>query len=366
MDDILYSYWLQNIPHIGNASIAKLLTYAGSPKDVWLLSEHELNTLNLKKEQIDAINRSKNISDIETGYSKMKTSGIDYYPYSHESFPKGLLSIHNPPLGLYVKGKLPSENHVSVAIVGARSCSDYGRYVARKLGVALGHAGIQVISGLARGIDSISQKGVLDSGGSTFAVLGNGVDICYPPENCALYEDIPAHGGLISEYAPHTPAHSAFFPMRNRLISGMSDVIVVIEAKEKSGSLITADFALEQGREVYALPGRVTDSLSHGCNRLIRQGAGIILSPEEFIEDLKVNYSIHAPCSAEHQLPDLDTVPLTEADKKILSELSATEPKTLTDIQLNTQLSAGVLSKSLLSLTMKNVIIQRGSYYLLT
>ena len=202
-------------------------------------------------------------------------------------YPGRLREIPDPPKELYVLGRVPGEQIPTVAIIGARDCSEYGKYVAAGLGAVLGRNGIQVISGMARGIDGIGQEAALDAGGSSFAVLGSGVDICYPAGNRRLYEKLKMGGGILSEYPPGTPALPGHFPPRNRIVSGLSDAVVVVEAREKSGTLITVDMALEQGREVYVVPGRVTDPLSVGCNRLLKLGAGLFLDEMEFLGELR-------------------------------------------------------------------------------
>ncbi len=205
---------------------------------------------------------------------------------SHPMFPERLKQIPNCPKGLYVKGKLPREEVLSVAIVGARNCSAYGKNMALWFGRELAAQGVQIISGMARGIDGYAHRGALEAGGRTFAVLGSGVDVCYPESNRDIYEQLKTAGGILSENPPGTPALPYLFPLRNRIISGLADVVLIIEAKAKSGSLITADQALEQGKDVYAVPGRLGDSLSEGCHNLLRQGAGLALSPEKLLEDL--------------------------------------------------------------------------------
>ena len=171
-------------------------------------------------------------------------------------------------------------------IVGARGRSAYGCEVAKVLAAALSRQGIQIISGMARGIDRDAHMGCLEAGGNTYAVLGSGADTCYPKENRFLYDKIKLSGGIISELMPGTDPQKMFFPMRNRIISGLSDIVVIVEAKKRSGSLITADFAMEQGKDVYVIPGRITDTLSYGCNSLIKQGAGIIYNIDEFVSDI--------------------------------------------------------------------------------
>ena len=158
--------------------------------------------------------------------------------------------------------------------------------MAKVLAAALSRQGIQIISGMARGIDRDAHMGCLEAGGNTYAVLGSGADTCYPKENRFLYDKIKVFGGIISELMPGTDPQKMFFPMRNRIISGLSDIVVIVEAKKRSGSLITADFAMEQGKDVYVIPGRITDTLSYGCNSLIKQGAGIIYNIDEFVSDI--------------------------------------------------------------------------------
>jgi DNA processing protein len=224
--------------------------------------------------------------DIKGEYEKLGQSGIYFYPYGETGYPEKLLTIPDPPAALFVKGKLPEQALPAVAIIGTRKCSGYGSAMAKELGEVMAGRGIQVISGMARGIDGIGQRAVCEAGGDTFAVLGCGVDVIYPPENRKLYEQILIRGGIISEYIPGTTAKSSLFPPRNRIISGLTDAVVVIEAKEKSGTMITVDMALEQGREVYAMPGRLVDGLSAGCNSLLKQGAGLIISIEEFTNEI--------------------------------------------------------------------------------
>ncbi len=215
---------------------------------------------------------------------ELKKAGVRFVAALEERFPQKLKEIPDPPFGIYFKGRMPEENEPAAAIIGARLASGYGREQARRFGRRIGARGIAVISGMARGIDGIAQKAALDAGGKSYAVLGCGVDICYPEENRDLYEQLLQEGGVLSEYPPGTFPDARLFPPRNRIISGLSDLVLVIEARKKSGTLITVDMALEQGREVYALPGRVSDALSDGCNRLIRQGAGAATCPEDILE----------------------------------------------------------------------------------
>ena len=206
-----------------------------------------------------------------------------------ENYPKKLLNIKNPPKELYVLGNLPDFNKKIVSIVGARNCSEYGSTVAKSISKIFSKNNVQVISGLALGIDTCGHLGALEVEKPTFAVLGCGVNICYPTYNHNIYEKIlELGGGIISELPNDTPPLPYNFPLRNRIISGLSDVIIVVEAKKSSGSLITADFALEQGKDIFAVPGKVCDILSVGTNNLIKQGAYILTSADDVLEHLGI------------------------------------------------------------------------------
>lgn len=206
-----------------------------------------------------------------------------------EGYPERLMPFADMPSRLFVRGTLPADRQKTAAIVGARMCTAYGKSQAAFFAQVLAANGVAVISGLACGIDAAAHEGALRGNGKTFAVLGCGVDICYPKQNYPLMRRmLENRGGVLSEFPPGAEPLPWHFPIRNRMISALADVVIVIEAKEKSGSLITADYALEQGKAVFALPGRTTDDTSRGCNRLIAQGAGIALSPEAILEELGV------------------------------------------------------------------------------
>ena len=215
---------------------------------------------------------------------------VIYYGKNHPLYPEKLKTLEAVPAGLYVKGRLPDPCKKTAAIVGARACSPYGRRQARLFARRLSECGVQVVSGLASGVDAAAHQGALEGGENTFAVLGSGVDVCYPGENVGIYRQIQeTGGGLLSEFETGSRPLGWHFPRRNRIISGLSDLVLVVEARARSGALITADCALEQGKTVYAVPGRLDDPLSEGCNRLIFQGAGIALSPEILLEELGIS-----------------------------------------------------------------------------
>ena len=289
-EQLSYAHWLYNVPGVGRRTIQHLLAEKETPEAVYHSSQKELELLLVeipgKQKLAERIADSKRNWDIAKTYDRLKENGIQFTCLGNETYPKRLAQIPDAPYGLYFRGKLPADERLSVAIIGARNCSEYGRRMAQHFGRELAMAGVQVISGMARGIDGISQKAALDADGYSLGVLGCGVDICYPAENRELYEMLCGQGGICSEYPPGTEPRNSLFPPRNRIISGLSDAVLVIEAKNRSGTLITVDMALEQGREIYALPGRVTDALSEGCNRLIQQGANVAFSAGDMLRSL--------------------------------------------------------------------------------
>lgn len=218
--------------------------------------------------------------------------GIQYIQQNHAAYPQKLLCYKGMPKGLYVLGKLPDKTRKSVAIVGARRSSAYGNQIAKSFAKELAGAGVQIISGMAWGIDGKAHEGALEGGGDTYAVLGCGVDICYPSGHRKIYEAMIQRGGILSEQPPGMPPIAGHFPARNRIISGLSDLVLVVEAKERSGSLITADLALEQGKDVFAVPGRIGDEMSKGCLNLIKQGAGLADSPLVLLEALGIKRNV--------------------------------------------------------------------------
>ena len=287
-----YAYWLMCAP-IGDSAKSRLLLRFGRPSGVFEASEKALLDSNLsigKKERWIAYIKERKEENVKREYEELQIKGILFYPEYHPHYPAKLLSIPARPFGIFVKGKLPDVRQRSLAIVGARDCSEYGQYVARHFAEKMAQNGVAVISGLARGIDGIAQRAAMEAGGESFGVLGSGADICYPKSNEKLYRMCMERGGILSTYLPGTPPTPNLFPPRNRIISGLSDGILIIEAREKSGTIITADLALEQGKDVFVIPGRVTDRLSDGCNSLIRQGASLIQSPEQLLEELHIGY----------------------------------------------------------------------------
>ncbi len=224
-------------------------------------------------------------------YEELQKNRIEFVTREDAAFPKRLLNIKNAPFYLYCMGKLPSDDIPSLAVIGARNCSVYGKEITLCFSKVLSSCGVQIISGMARGIDGYAHKGTLDSGGYTCAVLGFGVDVCYPIEHTGLKKELELNGGIISEYPIGTPGHARNFPARNRLIAGLSDAVLVVEAAKKSGTLITVDYALEQGKTIFAIPGRIGDKLSEGCNDIIADGGKMVITPEAILPELGLQFS---------------------------------------------------------------------------
>ena len=348
--------WLCSIPGIYHAHHELLLRCFGSPAAVREASEREYKHLYEKGcRWISRVEQFRKRVSVEEIVNERMEKGIQFISHVHAGYPERLKNIRNRPYGLFYRGSLPDENVRTVAIVGARMCTRSGKAMAELLARETVYAGGQVISGAAYGIDGAAQWETAAQGGKSFAVLGCGVDRCYPAEHRQLLERLRENGGVISELPPGTAPLCSHFPMRNRIISGLSDVVVVVEARKKSGSLITAEFAAEQGRQVMAVPGRPGDELSGGCNELISQGAGLILSAESFAELIFPDYRKKKKEFSEN-------LALAPTEKLVYSSLGL-HPKNVWTLQEETSLPLSDLSDSLLSLELRGLIMETDRNY---
>ncbi len=288
MASLKYWVWLASLPGVGALTANRLLDRFGSPEQVFFADDEDYRLLpELSKAELRALGdksmyrAAKILEDCtELGYHIMTRNDGDY--------PSRLRNIPDPPLVLYVRGRLPViDEEAAVAVVGTRSCTPYGIKAAERISYELSRHGCLVVSGLARGIDTAAAKGALRAGGRVVGVLGTGLDIVYPPENKQLFEDVAATGAILSEYPPTSPAAPEHFPRRNRIMSGLSVGVAVIEAPLRSGALITAAYALEQGRDVFALPGNVDSPASEGTNQLLREGAVPVTSGRDIAEEYR-------------------------------------------------------------------------------
>ena len=277
-----YWIWLSLIKNLGSKRKLKLLELYKTPEEIYKLTKEELMNINGIGEAIaNDIMISKNEEILNYHIKYMKENNIKIININEREYPQALKEIYDPPISLYVKGNIEKLNNKNIGIVGCRECTTYGKKSAENFPNNLSKQNINIVSGLAKGIDSYAHLGSLNTG-NTIAVLGNGLDIIYPKENLELANEIIKRGGtIISEYPCGTKPDKMKFPARNRIISGISSGIIVIEAKEKSGTLITVDFALEQGRDVFVVPGNINSINSVGTNDLIKQGARLVTTYED-------------------------------------------------------------------------------------
>ena len=277
MSALKYWLWLTELPGLKNQTRLALLRHFPTPEDVYYADPEEvLLTEGITREQAKLL-EDKDCSGADRILADCQRLDLDILTIQDAGYPNRLRNIYDPPCLLYVRGRLPAfDDEAAIAVVGTRSCTPYGISSAEKLGYGLAAGGAVVVSGLARGVDSAALRGALRAGGTVTAVLGNGLDVIYPPENQYLYEDVAAAGALVSEYPPGTSPEAKHFPVRNRIMSGLCVATLVVEAPARSGALITAGTALEQGRDVFAVPGPIDAPTSVGCNRLIRDGAGLV------------------------------------------------------------------------------------------
>lgn len=357
----MYWYWLCNIDGVWRGTISQLLQVFQTPKKIFDCPVDELKNivskLNIKDKRIfEKIVISRNIEKIIESYNNICKRKIKFISIENINYPDKLKEISEFPYGIYIRGNHINREKKIVSIVGARDCTSYGKKIARDIGFELAANGVIVVSGLARGIDAAGLWGSVDGNGISYAVLGCGVDVCYPRENIELYEEIIDKGAIISDYPPGTKPVGWQFPLRNRLISALSDIVLVVEAREKSGSLITVDYALEQGKDIFAVPGRVYDELSCGCNRLIRQGAGIATSAKEIIEDLGIDFN-----EKSKNVPKNNIV----LEKEIETLYSCVDffPKNIQQIMEETGKDSNEILRGLVKLQMMNLIDEPSKNY---
>lgn len=288
----------------------------------------------------------------------IKTITID-----DKEYPKNLKNIHRPPKVLYVNGSILTQDDVAVAIVGSRRATPYGLETSERIGFELASRGVTVVSGMARGIDSAAHRGALKAHGRTIAVMGSGHGTVYPPENIELYREIAKAGAVVTEFEYDAEPLPGHFPARNRIISGLSLGVVVVEAAKDSGALITADFAAEQGREVFAIPGKVSSQTSSGTNNLLKDGARVVTSVDDILEELKL---IELKCASADRISAIDTEiarktkayiynSLTDDERKIYKAISD-EPLYIDDIVKKSGLAQSKAAKAMLSLQLKKLI----------
>ncbi|HWS30649.1 MAG TPA: DNA-processing protein DprA [Clostridia bacterium] len=351
-----YDLWLAFALKCSPSNYFRLVGRHGSARDVFdAAARNELSFEGRNAEKVKAeLHQKAEESYIDSCLAYLKKRGIHAALLGDESYPELLKHIHNPPPVLFFKGRLKSDIALPLAIIGSRKCTSYGKKMAFSLAGELTKAGACVVSGLAYGIDAQSAAGALsvkESDFPTVAVLGCGVDVVYPKDNENLYGEIIGRGAVVSEFLPGTAPHPSNFPRRNRIISGMSRGLVVVEAASRSGTSITANFALEQGRDVFAVPGCITDPMSEGTNRLIADGAAkITLSAADVLEEYGLRAYVEAAQREEKQV--------LAGEQKTICDLLAMGEKSFDELSDLTGLSMGILNSTLTELEFSGIIKQ--------
>lgn len=339
---------LSKISSYGFSGINNLVEKVGSPDEIISAPLEKIKHVSkIEKDTIKLIRKKALEVSLEDDYRLIQKHNVKLIKYTDPSYPDSLKNISDPPFLIYLRGELKKEDEKAVALVGTRRATAYGKIAAKKLARELARAGLTIVSGMARGIDTCAHEGALEEGGRTIAVLGCGVDIVYPPENNSLMKEIIDHGAVISEFSLGTKPFARNFPRRNRIISGLSRGVVVVEAPLKSGALITADFALEQGKEVFAVPGIITSPYSKGTNRLLKEGAKVVEDAADVLEEIGVSFSDIKISSFDNQL--------SFEEKIVLDELTA-KPSHIDELIKKTGLPVGKIADILIKLQLKGMV----------
>jgi DNA processing protein len=351
-DPRLYWVGFNMVKGIGAVRFKALLDAFGSAETAWNASPEALADAGMSRKIVESFQRLRRDVDLEQVWGRIQSMGVQVLTWDDAAYPRHLKEIDQPPPVLFVRGSLEPEDEWAVAIVGTRKVTAYGRQIAEEVAATLARNGVTIVSGLARGVDSIAHQASVNAGGRTLAVLGNGVDLVYPPENRKLAAQVIEHGALISDYPLGTQPDGVNFPPRNRIISGLSLAVIIVEAGQTSGALITAGFAAEQGRDVFAVPGNINAPQSAGTNRLIRDGAQPLLSPQDVLEALNLTMV------TEHQAARivLPTDPVESRLYKLLSQ----QPMHVDEIRLQADLPIEAVSATLAMMELKGMVRQVG------
>jgi DNA processing protein len=353
---------LNMLPTVGPVRLRKLLKVFQEPQEILAAKRTELRKVEgIGNEVADQISNWESAIDLSAELERIRESGATVITQQSQSYPGPLREIHAPPIVLYVWGGIEERDHHAIGVIGARRTTHYGMESAKKLAYQLAYAGLTVISGLARGIDTAAHQGALAAKGRTIAVIGSGLARLYPPENAPLAEKIRSgNGAIVSEFSMEIEPDRQTFPMRNRIISGWSHGILVVEAGLNSGALITAAQALEQGRSVYAVPGHINAPSAMGSNRLIQQGAKLVMDAGDILDDLQILLpeTKPSPEAAARPLP-----PLSEEERRVYDAIDASETP-IDQIAAQCDLPSAIVSSTLLRLELKRLVKQLpGKYF---
>jgi DNA processing protein len=351
-------YWVgfNLVIGIGPAKTRMLLTaFDGDLSKAWNADAGTLQAAGLDRRALKNLLKTRATRDLGAEMERIGAQGISVLTWEDEGYPRLLQQIYDPPPMLYLKGQLLAEDEWAVAVVGTRAATTYGKEAATRVAGGLARNGVTIVSGLARGIDSTAHRAALEAGGRTIGVLGCGLDIVYPPENRGLATRITQQGALVSEYPLGTPPERGNFPPRNRIISGMSLGTVIVEAGRRSGALITADYALDQGREVFAVPGNIFRRASQGTNALIREGAAPVLGLEDILEVLNLSM-------VSHQQAARAIIPENQMESRLLEYLSA-DPVHVDEIGRQVALPINEVTSALALMELKGMVRQVGGMH---
>ena len=352
-------YWLgfNKVNGIGPARLRALLAHFGDVTAAWQASPEALHECGLDRRALKSLLTTRECLDLGAEVARLEKLGIQCLTWEDEDYPESLRQLDDAPPLIYVFGTLTSEDDRACAIVGTRRVSAYGREVTRSIAADLAHQGITIVSGLARGIDGIAHQAALDAGGRTIAVLGSGLDVIYPSEHRQLAKRIAASGAVISEYPLGTQPEASNFPPRNRIISGLSRGVLVTEAGEVSGALITADFALIQGRHLFSVPGNIFQHGSRGTNDLIQQGATMVTTALDVLDELELAQVVEQQAEIEEALTEV--LPDDPVERRLLECLSS-EPCHLDDVSQGVGLPIAVVSSTLSLMELKGLVQDVG------
>lgn len=351
------AYWVAfNLtPGIGPMRQRALLEHFGSLERAWHASVEELRQAGLDRRSLESLVRTRQSISLQQEMARIAQVGAEVLTWEDPRYPANLRQIPDAPPLLYVLGSVLPQDEWAVAIVGTRRATLYGKEVTRRLAYGLARNGITVVSGLAHGIDAVAHRAALDAGGRTIAVLGSGVDFIYPAEHRPLAQQIQEHGALLSEYPLGTKPEAQNFPPRNRIISGLSLGVVIAEAGAHSGALITADYAAEQGRDVFAVPGNILNATSAGCNQLIRDGARPVLEVEDILEELNLRQAVE-------QAEARAVLPSNPTEARLMALLSE-EPQHVDELGRESGLPIAVVTSTLALMELKGMVRQVGGMH---
>jgi DNA processing protein len=349
---------LNMIEHVGPVRVRQLIEHFGDAASILKASKHQLLAVRgIGEDTADAISSWEKNVDLAAELKRCEEFGCHVVTQEDEEYPELLRQIYDPPIVLYVKGTLTKNDKNGVAIVGSRQTTHYGIEVARKFGYQLGYIGVTVVSGGARGIDTAAHQGALSAKARTICVLGTGINIVFPPENAELFERISASGAVMSQYPFNRKADKQSFAIRNRIVAGMTLGTVVVEANLTSGALITANFATEYGRQVFAVPGRIDSPRSKGCHELIKKGAKLCEGAEDILSEFEYLFPASNKSPSVSETGVLPALTLSDHEQKVYDCLDG-DPVPMDDVIRQSGLPSSVVSVALLSLEMKRIVRQ--------